>query len=139
MRFSLCGVSGLWRIAPPEASSDMAGAWVIKFQDPYAHYVFDAVIKPADGQFWPVVKTLRETEHPFHRTRIGQSDTDCRIRFEGDKAAMICDGTDPNPSTQGRYHQEYEGTFGEDGVLHGQGRHQGVLNSSVSWEMRRKE
>ena len=119
--------------------ANLAGPWSLRIQDPYATYLYDAVFKPLGPQKWQVEETLRETGYPFHRTRIGQTKYDCQAGLEGQKVVMVCDGFDPNPSAQGRLPPGYEGIIDAQGVVRGNGRHQGVLNSNLSWEMRRVE
>ncbi len=121
-----------------ERIPDLSGQWSMRMEDPYAYYVSDAVLERIGSDRWQVNSTLRETNHSFHRTRIGETDSDCIVTLEGKKVIMICDGYDPNPSARGRYHQEFEGEFDSQGVLHGVGRHEGVLSHSTRWEMRRR-
>ena len=75
------------------------------------------MFKPLGTRKWQVEETLREAGHPFHRTRIGQTNYDCQAGLEGQKVGII----------------------DAQGVVRGNGRHQGVLNSNLSWEMRRVE
>ena len=86
--------------------ANLAGPWSLRIQDSYATYLYDAVFKPFGPQKWQVEETLRETGHPFHRTRMGQTNYDCQAGLEGQKVVMVCDGFGSNPSAQGRYHQD---------------------------------
>ena len=116
---------------------DLTGQWRMRMQDPYAYYVSDVVLAPIGSGKWQVIRTLRETNHNFHGTRIGTTDSDCIVTLEGGNVIMTCEGYDPNPSARGRYHQEFQGEFDSQGVLRGGGRHEGVLDHSTSWEMSR--
>ncbi|MBI4409148.1 MAG: hypothetical protein HY561_05540 [Gemmatimonadetes bacterium] len=121
-----------------ERLRDLSGQWQMRIVDPYASYVFDATLTPTGPERWQVEMILRETDHAFHRTRLGVRMTDCIITAERERVVMICDGYDPNPSVQGRYHAEYEGAFDAEGVLRGTGRHAGGLSHSTRLEMRRR-
>lgn len=120
--------------------SNLAGQWRMQIRDnTYGYdYVLDALLTEIGPQRWQVERTLRETNHSFHRTRIGATDRDCTVTAEGRRVVMICEGHDPNPAALGRYRAEYEGEFDLEGVVRGTARHVGVLPVSVTWEMRRR-
>ena len=114
--------SGNWtRIGADE----LAGVWQVRVSTPFSYYLYRWDIRrDADG-IWTAEQTLLDTDHGFHRARIGKKFHSYTLTKKGDLYEVYGSETDENPGNPGSFTQKGTIKLTKDG-LSGEGEHKGT-------------
>jgi len=107
-----------------KVGTDLAGSWKVRVSTPFSWYDYRWEISGGNGN-WTVEQTLLDTNHGFHRSKIGEKFHSYSLKKTDKGIELYGSETDANPGNPGSFKQTGILTISK-GTIFGQGEHKGT-------------
>ena len=107
-----------------QAGTDLAGTWNVRVSTPFSWYDYRWDITGGNGK-WKVEQTLLDTDHGFHRAKIGEKFHSYTLTKTAKGIEVFGSETDSNPGNPGSFTQTGVLKL-SNGKLSGEGEHKGT-------------
>lgn len=107
-----------------QIGTDLVGSWQVRITTPFSWYEYRWDITGGGGN-WKVEQTLLDTDHGFHRSKIGEKFHSYTLKKTAKGIEVFGSETDANPGNPGSFTQTGLLKVSKDAIS-GEGEHKGT-------------